>query len=129
MKRKKLIIMPLLSILFTGCFSANEENSLVESRWKLIETRVSIGGPAEYVPADHEEFIEFLSDSKVRNSNGWCGEGSETVVGYSDDGTIQTNCIGTGTILFTKEGEFLILRNPACIEACDYKYEKVDSGT
>ncbi len=120
--------MMLLSVLFTGCFSASEENSLVESRWKLIETRVSIGGPAEYVPADRVEFIEFLADSKVQNSAGWCGEGSETVVSYSIDGTIKTNCNGSGTMLFEMEGEFLILRNPSCIEACDYKYEKVVRG-
>lgn len=124
MKKGILSVVLLLSVLFTGCFSANEENSLVESRWKLIETRVSIGGPAEYVPVDRVEFIEFLADSKVRNSAGWCGEGSVTVVGYSD-GTIQTNCNGSGTMLFEIDGEFLILRNPACIEACDYKYERV----
>lgn len=124
MKKVILPLVVILSILVSGCFSPTED-SLFESRWKLVETRVSIGGPAEYVPAETEEYIEFLTDSKVRKSNGWCGEGTETVVSYSEDGTIHTNCNNSGTMLFEREGEFLILRNPSCIEACDYKYERV----
>lgn len=126
MKKGILPIVFILSILVSGCFTAKEENSVVESRWQLIETRVSIGGPAEYVPADKEEIIEFLADSRVRNSNGWCGEGSETVVSYSEDGTINTNCNGSGMLLFEIIDDYLILRNPSCIEACDYKYERVE---
>ncbi len=124
MKKAIFLITIILCILLAGCFSANED-SLIESRWKLVETRVSIGGPAEYVPAETEEYIEFLSDSQVRKSNGWCGEGRATTVSYSQEGTIQTNCNNSGTMLFEKNGEFLILRNPSCIEACDYKYEQV----
>ena len=124
MKKAILPFVFILSILVSGCFSASED-SLVESRWKLVETRVSIGGPAEYVPAEAEEYIEFLNDSKVRKSNGWCGEGTQTEVSYSEDGTILTNCNNSGAMLFEMDGDHLILRNPNCIEACDYKYEQV----
>ena len=124
MKKSIFPIVMVLSILLSGCFSANED-LLVESRWKLVETRVSIGGPAEYVPVETEDYIEFLADSKVRKSNGWCGEGNETIVSYSNDGVINSNCEGSGTLVFELEDDFLIVRNPSCIEACDYKYEKV----
>lgn len=124
MKKAIIPIVLFLNILVSGCFSATED-SFLESRWKLVETRVSIGGPAEYVPTETEEYIEFLADSKVRKSNGWCGEGIQTEVSYSEDGTINTNCNNSGKMVFERDGEFLILRNPNCIEACDYKYQQV----
>ncbi len=125
---KKLLLLICTTTLFFACNISGEKdrNEGVEI-WKLVETKVSIGGPAKYVPADREEFIEFLPDSKVRNSNGWCGEGSETEVTYSEDGIINTNCQGSGSLVFEMKDDFLIIRNPACIEACDYKYEKVAS--
>lgn len=124
MKKAIILIVLVINIIFTGCFSASED-SLIESRWKLVETRLSIGGPAEYVPAETEEYIEFLADSKVRKSNGWCGEGTQTEISYSADGVINTNCNNSGTVLFEIDGDHLILRNPNCIEACDYKYKRV----
>lgn len=123
---KKIFILFCTTTIFLACNISGEKEGIEKGEtWKLIESRVSIGGPAEYSPVDHEEFIEFLSDSKVRKSNGWCGEGSPTEVRYSENGTIFTNCNGSGTIVFKKEGDHLILRSPNCIEACDYKYEKV----
>jgi len=123
---KKILLLLCIASSFLACDISGEKDEIkAGEKWKLIETRVSMGGPAEYVPAETEEYIEFLTDSKVRKSNGWCGEGRETIVTYSEDGTIHTNCNNSGTRIFKFEGGFLILRNPNCIEACDYKYARV----
>ena len=125
MKKGILSIFVILSMVVSGCFSANEEDSVVESRWKLIETRISPGGHVEFTPTDKEEIIEFLPNFKVRNSNGWCGGGSNDTVSYSEDGVIHTNCNGDSKILFEISGDIMIARGSTCIEACDYKYERV----
>ncbi len=122
---KKILLLLFTASIFSACNTIDGDKVVEGNTWKLIETRLSIGGPAEYVPADRDETIEFIANSKVRNNNGWCGEGSETVVDYSENGTIHTNCNGSGSLVFEIKDGFLILRNPDCIEACDYKYEKV----
>ena len=123
---KKILILLCTVSLFLACNISGDKDSIeADEKWKLIETRVSIGGAAEYSPAEYEEFIEFLADTKVRKSNGWCGEGSPTEVEYSEEGTIFTNCNGSGTVVFKIEGDHLILRGSNCIEACDYKYKRV----
>lgn len=125
MKKGILFIAVCLSFYFVGCFSATEDERIVESRWKLIETRISPGGHVEFTPTEQEEIIEFLPDLKVKNSNGWCGDASNDTVTYSEDGVIHTNCNGGGDRLFEINGDIMIVRGSNCIEACDYKYRRV----
>lgn len=123
---KKILLLLFTATIFYACNSIDGDKTEEGNTWELVETRVSIGGPAEFVPADRDETIEFLANSRVRNSNGWCGEGSETTVNYSEDGIINTSCNGSGSLVFEIIDGYLIIRNPACIEACDYKYERVE---
>jgi len=126
---KKNYLIFIATALSIACGSSNEEKIVEGNTWKLIETKVSIGGPAEFTPVSNTEYIQFLSNSEVIKSNGWCGEGRERTVIYSEDGTIYTNCNGAGELLFEIQEDIMIVRNPACIEACEYKYKKVATST
>ncbi|CAM4242236.1 hypothetical protein [Gillisia limnaea] len=123
---KKLVLTCLLTafIAFSGCNSAEENLPAEGIAWELVETKVSIGGLTEFTPTDKIESIEFLSNNKVRNTNGWCGEGSPQIAEYAE-GVITTNCNRTGKLNFKIDGTIMIVSNPACIEGCDYKYQKV----
>lgn len=126
---KKTILLFIATAVLSACGSSNGEKIVEGNTWKLIETRVSIGGPAEFTPVTNTEFIQFLSNSEVIKSNGWCGEGRERTVIYSEEGIIYTNCNGSGELLFEIKEDIMIVRNPACIEACEYKYKKVATST
>ncbi|QED37721.1 hypothetical protein FK178_08290 [Antarcticibacterium arcticum] len=125
---RKIILCCVAAFMLSSCESLESDKVKEGSSWKLIEKKVSIGGPAEFTPVSESEYIQFLSNSEVIKSNGWCGEGRERTVIYSKDGTILTNCNGSGKLLFTIEKDIMIIRNPACIEACDYKYKKVSGA-
>ena len=122
---KKTILLFIATVVLSACGSSNEEKIVEGNTWKLIETKVSIGGPAEFTPVTNTEYIQFLSNSEVIKSNGWWGEGRERTVIYSEDGIIYTNCNGSADLLFEINDDIMIVRNPACIEACEYKYKKV----
>lgn len=127
--RKSFLYLIALNILFVGCNSTEKEGITEGSIWKLIETRVSPGGQVEFTPTNEVEFIEFQKNNEVRKNSGWCGDGSSNVVSYDEDGTIFTNCNISGTLNFEITGDIMIIKNPACIEACDYKYERVKNNS
>ncbi|CAN5332428.1 hypothetical protein BH23BAC2_BH23BAC2_27460 [soil metagenome] len=124
---KKIVLFSILCFLFFSCISTGDENIVEGNTWKLIETRVSIGGAAEFTPTKDYEIIQFLPNNRVWKSNGWCGEEEAGTINYENN-TFQTNCEQSDKLLFEIEGDIMIVRNPSCIEACDYKYQREETN-
>ncbi len=125
---KRAVLAGLFAVLFTvtACNTVGESSLEVNSRWELVESKVSIGGPAQFTPTDQVEFVEILSSNEIRNTNGWCGEGEPTTAPYAS-GVININCNMNSVLNFSIDDDIMIISNPACIEGCEYKYRRVKS--
>ncbi|MDT0676080.1 lipocalin family protein [Autumnicola musiva] len=119
-------------LLIFGCNSEDEEITVLDvsiqnltGTWKLTEVYVSPGGETEWRPVANGHTYTF-SGNGTFSSTGLdsCKEGEYSL----NDDTLNLNCGEESLVqkIDSISSGVLILKNPRCIEACLYKYKKVD---
>lgn len=118
----------ILAFLSASCSVDIDDTQEVLSTWRLIETRISEGGEASFVPTEIDEVITFYTNSKIMRNTAWCTDSDNFFADYSLDGEIFTSCSATASLNFVIDGDIMILSNPSCIEVCEYKYMLEESN-
>lgn len=133
MKNSLLLITSLLFLI-----ACDPEESVSESlktalplvgQWKLVEQKVSIGGPATWQKVDNGDTFTLKEDGSFSNLQifGDCSTGTFEA---TDDELILTYNCADDTKPFTyalkRDNEAIILspKTVICTDGCEYKYQK-----
>ncbi|MDT0642896.1 lipocalin family protein [Zunongwangia sp. F363] len=127
----QLSSLALLLMIF-GCNSEEEEITVLDvnvqnitGTWELTESYVSPGGETEWRPVKNGNIYTFFDNGKFSSSGRQnCSEGEFTL----EDNILQLDCEEEHLSwrVDTLGSRVMILGGIGCIEACLYKYKRID---